>query len=475
MHTCINLVPLLEVEAPCRDANKDEINAMPFINTNSIEIVTLEVKLNIPPDHGYHSVNEVIQKFTQHCSINQSSVSAMIMGKNCVTIKFQVPASSIPILEKKITDSEQFFSRMKISIVKILDKTVFESDSGKNTLLKVCNYFIANILVLFLFMQKLKPTGGFPDPMVGFVSELEGIGMNAVNSEHHGILQTKTSRCTVVLHEGMIYVGGGTTGKSKENLCKVLMYNPNTHSVLTINTKVKFFSLVAVNNKLTTVGGLGDNKAPSDKIYSWDKTTKEWYESCPSMPTARRSTTSITYGSYLIVIGGALADTVTVVEVLDIPNQKWYTGPSLPEDMYNVQAVVVENSLYLLGGYSTSVWYCFLPTLITGAINAFYNLSQLWKRLSSVPFRCSAAALLGKHLLAIGGHDEEATNMTDLVHCYSPENNRWEKAGSLRTGRRNCTAVKMLDETIFVIGGADSPAYNTYCQDVEIVCLNSYI
>ena len=309
--------------------------------------------------------------------------------------------------------------------------------------------------------------------MVGFVAELEGIGINAVNSEHHGILQTKTSRCTVVLHEGTIYVGGGTTGKSKENLCKVLIYNPDTQSVLSIDTKVKFFSLVVVNNKLTTVGGLGDNKTPSDKIYSWDKTTKEWSESCPPMPTARRSTTSITYGCYLIVIGGALSDTVTVIEVLDIPNKKWYTGPSLPENMYNVQTVVVENSLYLLGGCSTSVWYCSLPKLITGAISAFYNLSQLWKRLSNLPFRYSAAALLGRHLLAIGGLDEKVTNMTDLIHCYSPDNNRWEKAGSLRTGRRNCTAVKMLDETIFVIGGADSPAYNTYCQNVEVVCLHT--
>ena len=93
-------------------------------------------------------------------------------------------------------------------------------------------------------MQKFKPTSGFPHLMVGFVSELEGIGMNGVNSEHHGILQTKTSRCTAMLHEGIIYVRGGTTGKSKEDLCKILMYNPNTHSVLTINTKVKFFCLL---------------------------------------------------------------------------------------------------------------------------------------------------------------------------------------------------------------------------------------
>ena len=99
--------------------------------------MTLEVKMNIPPNLGYHSFNEVIQKFTQHCNIDQSSVSCMIMGKSCVTVKFQVLASSLPILEKKMTDSELFFSRMKISVVKILDKTVFESDSSKSTLLKV--------------------------------------------------------------------------------------------------------------------------------------------------------------------------------------------------------------------------------------------------------------------------------------------------------------------------------------------------
>ena len=462
------------METPSCDANKDEV-IMPFININSAEIVTLEVKLNIPPNCGYLSFNEVIEKFTQHCSISQPShISGMIMGKNCVTVKFQVPASSLPILERKITDSEQFLSKMKISVVKILDKTVFENDSGKNTLLKVCIKLLFHCYDLFLFMQKSTLTSDFAHPMVGFVAELdlEAIGKSAVNSEHHGILQTKTSRCTVVLHEGIIYVGGGTTvGKSKEDLCKVLVYNPDTKSVLSLSAKAKFFSLVVVNNKLTTVGGLGDNKSPSNKIYSWDKTTQEWHELCPPMPTARRSTTSVIYGDYLIVIGGALAETVTIVEVLHIPNKKWYTGPSLPESMYNVQAVVVENSLYLFGGNSTSAWYCFLPTLITGAISKLYNLSQLWKKLSNLPFRYSAAALLGKHLLAIGGHDEKAANMTDLIHCYSPENNCWEKAGRLRTGRRNCTAVKMLDEKIFVIGGADSPAYNTYCQDVEVVCL----
>ena len=310
--------------------------------------------------------------------------------------------------------------------------------------------------------------------MMELVLELEGIGPNSVDCQHHGTLQTKTSRCTVVLHEGMIYVGGGTSGRSKENLCNVLVYNPQKpHSVLSIPTRgMKFFSLAVLNNKLTIVGGL-DNKVLTNKLYSWDEEMREWSECCPPMPTARRSTTSVTYESYLIVIGGALADTVTLVEVLDIPNQTWYTGPSLPENMYNVHAVVVGNSLNLLGGSSTSVWHCSLPTLIMGSINAVYNLSQLWRKLSSLPYRCSAAALLGKHLLAIGGHDEEATNMTDLIHSYCQEKNCWERAGSLKTGHRNCAAVNMLDRTVFVIGGAESPAYDNYCRNVDAVHLHA--
>ena len=269
----------------------------------------------------------------------------------------------------------------------------------------------------------------------------------------------------------MICVGGGTTGKLKQDLCKVFIYDPYTGSVKSLQTKVKFFSLAVLNNKLTTVGGL-DNQVASDKIYSWDVTTAQWNESCPPMLTARRSTTSITFGDYLIVIGGVSSDTVyTVVEVLDIPNQKWYTGTSLPECMYNVQAVVVGNNLYLLGGLSSSVLYCSLPTLIMGAVSMQHNLSQLWKKLASLPYRCSATTLLGRHLLAIGGHDEEATNMTDLIYSYSPERNHWERAGTLKNGRRNCAAVKMLDERVFVIGGADSPAYDDYCESVEVVCL----
>ena len=76
-------------------------------------------------------------------------------------------------------------------------------------------------------------------------------------------------------------------------------------------------------------------------------------------------------------------------------------------------------------------------------------------------------------VLAFGGYDEVATNTTDLIHCYSPEEKCWKIAGRLRTGHRNCAAVKMMDETVIVIGGGESPVYNDYCENVEIIRLST--
>jgi len=117
----------LETVASSCDANKDESNTiLPFTNTTSTDVVMLEAKL---PDQGYCSFNEAVQKFSQHCNISQQFFAGMIVGKNCVTVKFQVSASSLPILESKMNDSEHFLSSINISVVKLLDKTIFESDS----------------------------------------------------------------------------------------------------------------------------------------------------------------------------------------------------------------------------------------------------------------------------------------------------------------------------------------------------------
>ena len=126
------------VEKPFSDV-KDEMESIVFSNMTStdVELVTLQTKLNVPPGHGYSDVNKVLQCFTQHCDINQSSWFCQIIGENCITVFFQVPTATLPVLEKKINDSAKSLADMKVSLVKILGKTVFETNSDQNTLLKV--------------------------------------------------------------------------------------------------------------------------------------------------------------------------------------------------------------------------------------------------------------------------------------------------------------------------------------------------
>ena len=129
------------------DSNKD----MTFAEKTSTKLVTLEAKLKAPPGCGFPYLNEVMLKFTRLCAIDQSSFTGMTISDHdsCVTLRFQVPTSSLPILESKITNSSYSFPDMKVSLVKILGKTVFKTDCGKNTL-KVTIIVIHMIIVIIL-------------------------------------------------------------------------------------------------------------------------------------------------------------------------------------------------------------------------------------------------------------------------------------------------------------------------------------
>ena len=133
------------------DSNKDKIHTITFAKKTLAKLVTLEAKLKVPPGCGFPYFNEVMFKFTQLCAIDRSYFSGMTINDHdsCVTLRFQVPTSSLPILESKITNSIYSFPDMKISLVKILGKTVFETDCGNSTL-KVTIIIIHLIIVIIL-------------------------------------------------------------------------------------------------------------------------------------------------------------------------------------------------------------------------------------------------------------------------------------------------------------------------------------
>ena len=97
------------------------------------------------------------------------------------------------------------------------------------------------------------------------------------------------------------------------------------HPTFTFN-----FSLIVINDLLTTVGGIKSNKLFSFSEGNWFSKGK-WVEKFPPMPTKREYPAAVCTGHSLVVAGGHdEGKHLPTVEVMDTNTQQWFTAASLP-------------------------------------------------------------------------------------------------------------------------------------------------
>ena len=125
------------------------------------------------------------------------------------------------------------------------------------------------------------------------------------------------------------------------------------------------------------------------------------------MSTARSYATTVGYHSMLIVVGGGIKvegkwTRVSTTELLDTTNGCWYTCNNLPSPHQQMKAAVMNDKLYLLGGFdenlkpSPQMFVASLDTLSTHQLNWQSAPNTLWCRSATV-------ALNNKFLLTVGG------------------------------------------------------------------------
>ena len=92
------------------------------------------------------------------------------------------------------------------------------------------------------------------------------------------------------------------------------------------------FSLVTVPDRkqLLAIGGTGDNKVISNKIFLWDEENRKWTTPFPNMPSARCDCSSISHGSKVIVAGGVTClDPYTMTRSVEVLHIKGYYSSTL--------------------------------------------------------------------------------------------------------------------------------------------------
>lgn len=263
-----------------------------------------------------------------------------------------------------------------------------------------------------------------------------------------------------VLVDGTVYTGGGHAER-KQDKSLVFKYDFEKDQWATLPPcPSEVFGLGHLSGKLIAAGGILRDRVTGN-VYSFHTDSHSW-KKIPAMPTPRFRPTVVSGRLVVAVCGGIEPQNIVSdkVEVLRDGSSQWYTVDPLPMPGCLMKPVIVGDTCYLIGGYST--WHPCIPTnhvmhspvasLFTPS-SAHSSNASMWQLLpKTMPYNRSVAASLGGLLIAIGGWDETATN---AVFAYSPAAPSWVQVGNLPSSRRAGGAVTLPSGEVMVVGGID--------------------
>ncbi len=259
-----------------------------------------------------------------------------------------------------------------------------------------------------------------------------------------------------------VYVGGGNADNYL-NKCTVMKLEQDQWTKLPEYT-VMYFAMTSLANRLVLVGGHHprNNKASNQLAVI---ASGEWTHPYPPMNIARCSSTAVSFNNHIIVAGGRddKGRRTSSVEVLDVASRRWYIAQSLPNPRSELNSTVIENTLYLMGGFdhtvraTKTVHHVDLNELIAKALS-YQDTPTLWQTLQEVPLKFSAPLSIGRSLLAVGGADN-MRNPSSSIHLYQPDTRRWVKVGDLSTARSFCTCSVLLPSGEVIVAGGWTDMY----------------
>ena len=258
---------------------------------------------------------------------------------------------------------------------------------------------------------------------------------------------------TAVWLNGLVYVGGGYEAGLKESFTIYCYSVANDSWRSSINTPYCLFAMTSLNNNLLIAGGRNKNHKTTDQILTLESVNLKNYV---NMITAKSVCTAASHQGVLIITGGKDDKGIKLssTEVFDSSTEQWYTCSDLPQPHYWLHPVIVDNTLYLLGGIdqdgkpSPSVFAAPLDTLSRHRLR--WNTCQDTPRCRSVP-----VSVHGTHLLILGGYKrvENQVTFSSDIHKFNKANHSWEPIGHIPSKRYSLAAVSVGDDKVVIIGG----------------------
>ena len=264
-------------------------------------------------------------------------------------------------------------------------------------------------------------------------------------------------RHTTVWLNGLVYVGGGYDHETRAASYIINCYDPvNNLWRSSINTPYCLFAMTTLNNNLLIAGGRDNRFKITNQILTMDAGQLKNYT---KMITARKFATATGHqGMHMLIITGGMDDKnnrLSSTELFDSSNEQWYMSNDLPQPHSSLKSVIIDNILYLLGGYSKDGNS---PAVFTTPLDTLSRHQLKWNTLQDTPWCLSApVSVHGTHLLIVGGGKKIGNKFTRTSDVYklNKVSHSWEAIGHIPSARSQSAAVSTTDNRVIVIGGVD--------------------
>ncbi|XP_064405302.1 probable serine/threonine-protein kinase kinX [Halichondria panicea] len=210
-----------------------------------------------------------------------------------------------------------------------------------------------------------------------------------------------------------------------------------------------YFTIVSVDDMLTTVGGVSSTQRYSNKLYSY--INNEWVKHFPPMPTGRWRSGAVYANNTLVVAGGYYLRILNTVEILNTANMQWSIVSSLPVPTNHTSTTICGDYVYIHPRASDdqekySVYKCSLRQLTQSQPG-----SDIWENIAPLPVSYSSLVTVNGHLLAVGGR-----NIDDNNEIYQYNETSWTVVSKMLTPRSVCYTAALPGNKLMAVGGDDT-------------------
>ena len=294
--------------------------------------------------------------------------------------------------------------------------------------------------------------------------------------------------------DGKVYIST-EGGKRSHNV--PLAYDPDKDQWFSLpKLPTVDFSLVSISSlkQLLAIGGLVTGRAfmqqTSNAVFLWDDKNEKWLTPYPNMPTARSSSSAISYRSMIIVAGGMGHGGISIkrtVEILQInenhfPDSQWSVVTQLPYSVYSAVPVIIDNNLYIANGFSANgKSTCNIITvpvkeLLQSSGNST-NKCQVWKTLPEMPYSSWSINHYQGCLVIFTGDQKvkqrikSTWQLISQIHFYNPDTHSWDYLKDIPYNYLVGRSIRVRENKLLFIGGITGTHTIENADDTLTTCL----